>query len=595
MMPFRSVFRCKQAPPCIFLVFLALTACSRPKPSADPVASISTEAPQVVLASREQVEARGRKWVVSTQGRATTEIARAILQKGGNLIDASIAASFAISVERPHSTGIGGGGFLIYHEAITGKSFVYDFRERAPAKASPKMYLDPKGNVIEGLSVTGAKSVAVPGLVRGLKALHARFGHKPWAELVEPAARLAESGFPVYPALASAMRREQENLKKFKASREVFLHADGSPYRENERLVQRDLSNTLRTLGKDPEDFYQGGIAQKIIATVSEGKGILTAKDLAAYPVKERIALEADWRGFHIVTMPPPSSGGIHVVQILKMLEGDDLKTAGFWSKESIHLIASAMQQAFADRAKYLGDPEFTRVPVRGLMDETYLRGLRSKFKADRARTQAEVAPGAVDPDKDRFETTHFSMMDDQGNCVVSTQTINGGFGSKVTVGGTGIVLNNEMDDFSAKVGAKNIFGATSVSDANDIRPGKTPLSSMSPMILLKDGKPVLAVGAPGGTRIITGVVQTILNHIVFEKDLFESIAAPRIHQQWSPDQLTVENQEVSSKTLQGLRDLKWKIKRMPGQSNVMAVARDGDDLIGVADPRDAGTSAAGD
>jgi gamma-glutamyltranspeptidase/glutathione hydrolase len=594
-MPFRSASRCKPALFWVAFALLTLSGCSRPKPSADPVSSISAEAAQIVLAPREQVEARGRKWVVSTQGRATTEIAREVLQKGGNLIDASIAASFAISVERPHSTGIGGGGFLIYHEAITGKNFVYDFRERAPAKASPKMYLDSKGSVIEGLSVTGAKSVAVPGLVRGLKALHARFGQKPWSDLVEPAARLAENGFPVYRTLASAMKSEQENLKKFKASREVFLHSDGTPYREGELLVQRDLARTLRTLGKDPEDFYKGEIAKKIIATLSAGKGILTAKDLESYPVKERNALEADWKGYRVVAMPPPSSGGVHVVQILKMLEGDDLKKAGFWSKESIHLIASAMQQAFADRAKYLGDPEFTKVPVQGLMDEAYLKGLRSKFKNDRARTQAEVAPGMVDPSKDHFETTHFSMMDDEGNCVVSTQTINGGFGSKVTVDGTGIVLNNEMDDFAAKVGVKNIFGATAVSDANEVQPGKTPLSSMSPTILLKNGKPVLALGAPGGTRIITGVVQTILNHVVFEKDLFESVAAPRIHQQWTPDQLTVENQEVSTKTLQGLRDLKWKIKRMPGQSNVMAVARDGDTLIGVSDPRDAGTSAAGD
>ena len=591
----RSVWRCNRVLLSIGIVCFSVAACSRPKPAADPVSSISSESALVSLAPREQVEARGKRWVVSTQGRATTQITREILEKGGNLIDAAIAASFAISVERPHSTGIGGGGFLIYHEALTGKDFVYDFRERAPAKASPKMFLDAKGNVVPGLSVTGEKSIAVPGLVRGLKALHARFGQKAWSELVDPAARLAEDGFPVYRALAKALREEQGNLRKFKGSRSIFLKSDGSPFKEGEILVQKDLAKTLRTLARDPDDFYRGEIAKKVVSTVSLGKGILTASDLADYPVKERRAIEANWRGYRVIAMPPPSSGGIHVIQILKMLEADPLKKSGFWSQESIHLIASAMQQAFADRAKYLGDPEFTRVPIQGLLDDAYLKGLRSKFNLSRARSQSEVSPGKVDPEKDHFETTHFSLMDEEGNAVVSTQTINGWFGSKVTAEGTGIVLNNEMDDFSAKIGAKNIFGATAVTDANEIQPGKTPLSSMSPTILLKDGKPVLALGAPGGTRIITAVTQTILNHLVFEKNLFDSIAAPRIHQQWSPDQLSVENLEVSSKVLQGLQKLGWKIKRVPGQSNVMAVARDGNSLIGVADPRDAGTSAAGD
>ncbi len=594
-MRLRNVWRSDFTAGFLWIGLGILAACSQPKPGADPVSSISTETAQIQIAPREQVEARGKKWVVSTQGRATTGIARDILAKGGNLIDAAIAASLAIGVERPHSTGIGGGGFLIYHEALTGRNFVYDFRERAPAKATPRMYLDAKGNVIPELSVTGVKSVAVPGLIRGLKTLHARFGRMSWSELVEPSARLAENGFPVYRTLANALREEQDDLRKYAGSRAIFLKKNGSPFQEGEILVQKDLAKTLRTLARDPEDFYKGEIAKKLVATIAAGKGILGAADLAGYTVKERTAIEADWRGYRIVAMPPPSSGGIHVIQILKMLEKDDLKKAGYGSREAFHLMGSAMQQAFADRAKYLGDPEFTRVPVRGLLDEAYLRGLRSKFNLERARTQAEVSPGTVDPAKDHFETTHFSLMDEEGNAVVSTQTINGWFGSKVTAEGTGIVLNNEMDDFSAKIGARNIFGATALSDANEIRPGKTPLSSMSPTLILKDGKPVLALGSPGGTRIITAVAQTILNHLVFGKDLYDSIAAPRIHQQWTPDQLSIENQEVSSKTLQGLRDLKWKIKRIPGQSNVMAVARDGDTLVGVSDPRDAGTSAAGD
>jgi gamma-glutamyltranspeptidase/glutathione hydrolase len=575
------------------LLWISVLACGAAKtvPDLPPVDPTVREIP---LAEESRVSATGRKWVVSTQGDATTQIAARILKEGGNLIDAAVAASFAISVERPHSTGIGGGGFLIFHEAKTGKTHAIDFRERAPHLAKPDMFLDGRGEVIPDLSVTGVKSVAVPGLVRGLKSVHSRFGKLPWRKVVEPAAKLAERGFAIYPALARALTEEQADLSKFPATKRIFFHEDGTPLREGELLIQKDLGASLRKIAVDPEEFYTGSISKKILSTMQGQDGIVDAVDLKEYTVKERTPVSANWRGYRVVSMPPPSSGGIHVIQILKMLERDQLSELGFQSVPSEHRIATAMQFAFADRAKFLGDPDFVKVPSKSLVSNEYLAARRQKFDLERALPKKEVSAGPIDAEKDHFETTHMSLMDREGNAIVTTQTINGWFGSKVVAEGTGIVLNNEMDDFSAKVGASNIFGATSVSEANRIEPGKTPLSSMSPTLIFEGGKPILALGAPGGTRIITSVAQTILNYLVFKKSLYESVAAFRIHQQWSPEELKIENREVPRELLQGLSRLGWTIKRTPNESNIMAVAREGSLLRGVSDPRDAGTSAGG-
>ncbi len=573
-----------------FLLMLAVGCTGKPA-APESWSPVDESVRKGVLSPPLRVSASGKRWILSTQGAETTRIAAGVLRKGGTLVDAAIAASFAISVERPHSTGIGGGGFLIHRNGKTGKVRVFDFRERAPAKAHPRMFLDDQGEVIPDRSTVGADAVAVPGLVRGLKAIHDELGSHSWASLVNPAAKLAERGFSIYPSLARAILSERKDLARYPDSKKIFLRQNGSPRVKGDRLVQKDLGRTLRVLARDPEQFYRGGIAARIVASVRRHGGRVSAADLLQYRVKNREPVIADWRGYQVISMPPPSSGGIHVVQILKMLESDSLSGAGFWNADSIHLIASAMQQAFADRARYLGDPDFVPVPVKGLIDGVYLAAQRSKFR-NTARSADSVQAGApaIAP-AEHFETTHFSMMDSDGNVVVSTQTINGYFGSKVTVEGTGIVLNNEMDDFSAKVGASNLFGATSSSDANRVDPFKTPLSSMSPTLVLKDGIPVLAVGAPGGTRIITAVAQTILNHLVYGLDLYQAVAAPRIHQQWQPDELMIENLPVNPSVLQELHVRGWKIRRVPPQSNVMAVARTAEGFIGVSDPRDSGTS----
>jgi gamma-glutamyltranspeptidase/glutathione hydrolase len=583
------------------------------------ISSPTSDSEIIAIAPRSKVEATGQKWVVSTQGRHTTEIAHQILKSGGNLMDAAIAASLAISVERPHSTGIGGGGFLIYHEAKSGKNFVYDFRERAPLTASKNMYLNAKGDVIPDQSSEGALSIGTPGLIKGLIEIHKKHGTKKWADLVIPAANLAKNGFEIYPNLALAIADSQDTLKRFPSSAEIFLNHDStiansavwSPKKLNERLIQTDLANTLMVLSENPMDFYQGQIAKKIIASVQSEKGILSQKDLLQYTVRQRTALKAKWLGYDIVSMPPPSSGGLHVIQILKLLEKVPLteENFGFLKPNTLHWLASSMQIAYADRAVHLGDPDFVTVPQKGLIHPTYLDQRRSEILKNRARTKNEVSAGPADEFEEEANTTHFSIMDQEGNVVVSTQTINGWFGSGLVAAGTGIVLNNEMDDFSAKPGNANIFGAVG-GDANAIEPKKTPLSSMSPTIVFKNNKPVLALGAPGGTRIITSVVQTILNHLVFQKDLYTSVATARIHQQWSPDILQIEHYsdsnrpEVTASTASELKKLGWQIVRKGAQSNIMAVARRvsqksgqpnilPDELIGVSDPRDAGTSAA--
>jgi gamma-glutamyltranspeptidase/glutathione hydrolase len=574
-------------------VIVGLSACNSGNRAPREVwAPVDESVRKGAIAPPEVVSASGRRWILSTQGSETTRIAAGVLRNGGSLLDAAIAASFAISVERPHSTGIGGGGFLIHRDGKTGKISVFDFRERAPALAHPKMFLDARGEVIPGRSTVGGDAVAVPGLVRGLKTIHTELGRKSWNSLVMPAADLARRGFKIYPSLARAIVSEKEDLARFPDSRKIFLGPNGIPRKEGEILVQSDLSRTLRTIARDPESFYRGAIARKLVRSIRQHGGRVGAGDLRNYQVKQREPLVAEWRGYQMISMPPPSSGGLHVIQILKMLEGDDLVRSGFQQPVSLHLIASAMQQAFADRARYLGDPDFVPVPVEGLLAGPYLSKLRRDF-GERARPAESVSAGIPGSNsEEHLETTHFSMMDSEGNAVVSTQTINDYFGSKVTAEGTGIVLNNEMDDFSAKVGSSNLFGATSSSEANQVEPFKTPLSSMSPTLVLKEGKPVLAVGAPGGTRIITAVAQTILNHLVYGLDLYQSVAAPRIHQQWRPDELLIENLPVDPSVLRGLSDRGWRIRRVPPQSNVMAVARTQDGFIGVSDPRDAGTSA---
>lgn len=531
---------------------------------------------------RQTHEASGQKIAVSTQGEAATRAAIWASENGGNLVDAAVAASFTVSVERPQSTGLGGGGFFLYREGRTGKVYAVDFRERAPyKKVEPQSAQDLKEGIL---------AVATPGLVAGLLEVHQRFGKLSLAQVLAPAIELAEKGFPVYPHLARRLEEEKAVLAKYSDSRKIFLKADGTPYKKGEILIQKDLAQTLRLIAKEGKKaFYSGAIAKAILDESKNWGGALSAEDFKKYKVKWRTPLKSDFLGNTIYTFPPPSSGGTHVLQILNILEKDSLATRGYGSVPNIHLFAAASQQAFADRAKFMGDPDFVTVPVEKLISKKYASEVRKRISLDRARPADEVQAG-LEPKNESTETTHISLINSEGDMIATTQTVNGYFGSGIVAQGTGIVLNNEMDDFAFQVGATNLFGAVG-GERNLIEPGKTPLSSMAPTLVVRDSRPLLSLGAPGGTRIITCVAQTLLRYFEYGMPLYESIERPRIHHQWKPDVLKLESPGPDSAVLEGLQRMGYKtqISKDAVPCHVMAVAKEGAELHAVSDPRDAG------
>ncbi len=573
-----------------FAVLVAsVVGCAGGAPKTESSGLAPRYAVQADAGTRGITEATGKNWVVSTQGRTATDAVDRVFSAGGNIIDAAIAASFAIGVERPQSTGIGGGGFMLYRQAKTGRIYAIDFRERAPSKAKESLFLDEKGEVILNKSLTGIHAAGVPGLVKGLAAIHRRFGHAKWKDLVQPAIELAEGGVTVYPYLANALEDEKENLHKFLDTRLIYLKADGTPYLEGEKILQTALGHSLREIAVSGEKaFYRGRIAKAIQASTD---GWISENDLRNYRVRWLKPVRSKFLNYEIVSMPPPSSGGTHLIQILNILEKEPLATLGFQSAASLHLIASAMQRAYVDRARYMGDPGWVHVPVKTLTSKAYAEKLHATIDPAKATPAAQLSD-QMPLLPEHTETTHFSIMDKEGNVVVSTQTINGWFGSKLVATGTGILLNNEMDDFSAKPGASNLFGAIG-SKANSVQPGKTPLSSMSPTIVLENGEPRLALGAPGGTRIITCVAQTILNVLVYHLPLYDAVNAIRIHEQWKPDVLNVEAPGLDPVVEAELTAKGWKLEKKAAGCAVMAVTREGDDLHGVSEPRDHGKALA--
>ena len=524
----------------------------------------------------------------------------AMLAKGGNAIDAAIAASFVISVVRPQSTGLGGGGFLMFHDSSGGRQRVFDFRERAPAKASRGMFLDEakkyktlnyRGRLVENPAVNGHLSVAVPGLVKGLVEVQKSLGQLELAVVMAPAIEAAEKGFEVYPTLAKEIEHRKKILEIFPASRRVFL-PNGKPLRSGERLVQSDLARTLKTIMSEGERaFYDGVIAEKIVAEMRQGGGIITRADLRAYRVVERIPVTGRYRDFRVVSMPPPSSGGAHVIEMLNMLEPFEISKMEPRGSKYIHLLSEVMRRAFADRAKEMGDADYVDVPLAKLTSKAHARELMKTFNEGRASKSTdfgEIANPAESP-----STTHISVIDRWGNAVSSTQTINYSFGSCVVADGTGIVLNDEMDDFTTMPGAQNVFGLVT-GKKNDVEPGKRPLSSMSPtMIFDKDGRLQLVVGSPGGPRIINATLQTIVNTLDFKMPLLEAVHATRIHHQWTPDSLSYESDSLDADVKQILTGLGHKLTPIETIGDVQAAQRRSDgSVVGVSDSRGEGKPA---
>jgi gamma-glutamyltranspeptidase/glutathione hydrolase len=411
---------------------------------------------------------------------------------------------------------------------------------------------------------------------------------------MEPAIEVAENGFTVTPATAMALKVRRDIIAQDPAAAKIFLKPDGAPYVAGEKIVQKDLAHTLRLISRQARDgFYKGSVAARILRTSRRLHGILAKKDLDAYAVKWREPLRGSFRGYELYTMPPPSSGGIHVLQILNILEDDPLKELGVLSPDSVHRTAAAMQLAYADRAVYPGDPDFVKVPTDWLISKDYARARRALIDSAHAKPASAVQAGNL-PKSESPETTHFSIMDAEGNAVSSTQTINYGFGSCVVAEGTGILLNDEMDDFSAKPGAPNAYGALG-GEANAIAPGKTPLSSMTPTIIVRNGKPVVTVGAPGGTTITTCVAQTILNYLAYNLSPYESVASVRMHEQWMPDALYLEPPGPGDSAVKKLQSMGWNVSLEPGKiyCRVELVVQKNGELIGVSDPRDSGRSVA--
>jgi gamma-glutamyltranspeptidase/glutathione hydrolase len=529
----------------------------------------------------------GKKYMIATQGRYSTSAGKKMMELGGNAMDAAAAVSFVISVERPQSTGLGGGGFLLYWQPGMESPSAYDFREKAPLLAKKNLFLDKKGNEVPRKSLDGIFAGGVPGLVAGIIESHQKYGKLPLATVIGPAIELAEKGFPVYTELAKALNYRQDTLKSYPASEKIFFKK-GKVLKEGDLLVQKDLAKTLKAIQKNGRDgFYKGRVAKAIVAEERRRGGLIRMNDLRRYNVVKRKPMKGTYKGNDVYSMSPPSSGGIHVIQILNTVEPLNLGHYGIQDARTVHYTASAMQQAFADRARYLGDSDFVSVPIKELTSKEYAAKIRAKIPADRPLTKEEVGHGEFDG-YESPETTHFTIMDAEGHVVTSTQTINGYFGSALVIPGTGIVLNNEMDDFATKVGAKNLFGAVGGRN-NLVEPEKRPLSSMSPTIVIKDNRPVLAVGTPSGTRILTCVAQTLLNYLEHKAPLVNAVSAVRYHQQWFPDELRVGEFGLNKETEDKLRAMGYKINHKNLGCRVQAISFENGELIGVSDPRGQG------
>jgi gamma-glutamyltranspeptidase/glutathione hydrolase len=522
--------------------------------------------------------------MVASQEATATRIGVDILKRGGNAIDAGVAVGFALAVTLPRAGALGGGGFMMVHHAETGETVAIDYREMAPAAAHRDMYLDAAGEVDTQLARYTHHAAGVPGAVAGLAHVLDRYGTLPLAEVLAPAIRLAERGILVTQDLSGSLESRRERLQRWPATAAIFYHEDGRPYRPGERLIQGDLAWSLRQIAAHGADaFYKGAIAERIAADMAAHGGPMTLEDLAAYRVAVRAPVRGTYRGYEIASMPPPSSGGVHLVQILNLLEDYPLASLGHNGAEGLHLMAESMKLAYADRSQHLGDPDFWPVPVAGLISKAYAESLRATIDPARARPAAEIAAGDPMP-YESPETTHYSVMDRWGNVVSNTYTINFGYGSGIVAAGTGILLNNEMDDFSAKPGVPNAYGLLG-GDANSVAPAKRPLSSMTPTILFKDGKPLLATGSPGGSRIITTTLQIILNVVDHGMNIAAATAAPRVHHQWLPDELRVEA-GLSPDTIALLESKGHKVVVKNVMGSTQSILRADEGFYGASDPR---------
>jgi gamma-glutamyltranspeptidase / glutathione hydrolase len=524
-----------------------------------------------------------------------------VLKAGGNAVDAAVAVGFALTVTHPQAGNIGGGGFMLFRRP-DGEVHFLDYREKAPAAASRDMYLDKNGKVIENMSTLGYKSIAVPGSVAGLAYAQQHWGKLSLERVMEPAVRLARDGFVL--DYGAAMDLRDDDLAKFPESRKIFQR-DGNFYQPGEVFKQPELARTLERIAKNPDDFYHGDLARELAAAMQKGGGLITAQDLAAYEVKERQPIRGTYRGYEVISAPPPSSGGVALVEILNILEGYDLAKLGNRSGASIHLTAEAFQRAFFDRAEFLGDPDFAKIPVAQLIDKRYGAAWRETIPLRRATPIDEVKRPAIFTQLDQYastnpqpqfirepeNTTHYSVVDAEGNAVSVTTTLNDSFGSHVTAEGLGFLMNNEMDDFAVKQGVPNMYGLIQ-GPANSVGANKRPLSAMTPTIVLKDGKLFLVLGSPGGPTIITTVANVLMGIIDYGLNIQEAVNAERFHNQWLPDQVMMEQYNLSPDTVSVLEKMGHKIKSdrdFWGDAECIAIDEKTGERLGASDGRNNG------
>jgi len=521
------------------------------------------------------------------------EVGRQILQRGGNAIDAAVATGFALAVSYPRAGNLAGGGFMLIHLADQNRQTLIDYRETAPAAASHDMYIDKDGKINRRREYFSHASAGVPGTVAGMIYALEKYGSMSLKEVLAPAIELANDGIIVSFALNYEIRARAEQLLKNKEAARLFFKPDGSPYEIGERWKQKDLAWTLTQISRHGLDgFYSGPVAERIVADMEANEGLITKQDLAAYSVVERETVRGTFHGYEIVSTPPPSSGGVHIIQILNMLESYDLKALGHNSAAYIHLLAETMKRAYADRGRYLGDPDYSNIPMEKLIDKDYAARQRSTIKMGTATPSEDISPGSL-LHADSTDTTHFTVSDSKGNVVANTYTLNFSFGSHIAVPGTGMLLNNEMADFATQPGKPNAWGLVE-SEVNSVAPGKRPLSSMCPTLVLKDGRPWLATGSPGGSVIITSVLQTILNSMAFDMNVAAAAAMARVHHQWRPDVLRIE-EGVSVDTVRLLQGMGHKVEQNNRTTGRMeSIMLDGGWMYGATDTRRPGGWVAG-
>lgn len=532
--------------------------------------------------------------MVVSDSREASEVGAAILNRGGNAVDAAVAVGFALAVTHPSAGNLGGGGFMVARMA-DGTTFALDFREIAPAAASRDMFLDEDGDVVPGLSRNSHLASGVPGSVDGLlRALRDHgSGKLSRQEVMHSARKLARLGFPLSESLAASLNGKRSAFEKHVGSEKYFIRRNGKRWEAGDRFIQRDLARTLNRIERHGRDgFYEGAVADAIVTEMERGGGIISHADLLSYESKYREPIRGSFREYEIISMPPPSSGGVHVVQMLNMLAKLDIAEFEWNSLGYVHRLTEVQRRAYADRAEHLGDPEFWDVPVAMLASHEYASRLVSTIDLTHATPSTEIEAGTAPP-REGNDTTHYSVVDKDGNAVGVTTTINLGFGSGIAVKGAGFLLNNEMDDFSAKPGVPNAFGLIG-NQANAIEPGKRMLSSMTPTIVVREGKPFLVTGSPGGSTIITTVLQVFLNIAIHDMNVQQAVSAPRVHSQWLPDQIAMEPGALHEETVERLKDMGHKIdRRVPwGSANSIQLVDEG--MRGAPDPRQRNSFAAG-